>query len=232
MMKKNRFTLIELLTIIAIIAILVALLMPALSMARNHFLALSCAGQQRQIITAMKSYSLDNNNVFPYSGGYQDSYYKSLLINYIDTKSVGDKFNSAKIYSCPDKSTGFSGIGGTIGNLGRASRRINAFRDPSTLAVLVDYKEGNLNSSYAFQNKIDYQYIPGASIYAKEAGFDIPSTATANEEEFTRGRHGRTVAVAFADGGVKVLPAWIAARDYHTKGRDKEADSIFRGVNY
>jgi prepilin-type N-terminal cleavage/methylation domain-containing protein/prepilin-type processing-associated H-X9-DG protein len=59
-MKK--FTLIELLIVIAVIAILAALLMPALNTARARAKGIHCEGNQKQIMTAQIMYSGDYNN--------------------------------------------------------------------------------------------------------------------------------------------------------------------------
>lgn len=60
-MKKKPFTLIELLVVIAIIAILAAILMPALSSARERARTSSCANNIKNIAFAMLRYADDNN---------------------------------------------------------------------------------------------------------------------------------------------------------------------------
>ena len=62
------FTLIELLVVMAIIAILAALLLPALARAKQKALMISCVSGQHQMGLSYIMYLSDNNDRFPYSG--------------------------------------------------------------------------------------------------------------------------------------------------------------------
>ena len=64
----KRFTLIELLVVIGIIAVLAAMLLPALSKAREKSVASDCLNNMKQLSTAMVMYENDNENYFPIIG--------------------------------------------------------------------------------------------------------------------------------------------------------------------
>ena len=75
MKKHSQFTLIELLVVIAIIAILAAMLLPALSAARERARAASCVNNLKQLGLVMNMYLDDNKEAIPpHNPGWRGTY--------------------------------------------------------------------------------------------------------------------------------------------------------------
>jgi prepilin-type N-terminal cleavage/methylation domain-containing protein len=68
------FTLVELLVVISIIAVLIALLLPALAKARDTAITISCASRLRQIYMLSDNYTSDNHSYYPACHFYDGPY--------------------------------------------------------------------------------------------------------------------------------------------------------------
>ena len=112
--KAYRFTLIELLVVIAIIAILAAILLPALQQARQRGLGTSCIGNCKTVGQTVQTYMNEYASYFPFHGGswwYGLRYYfPSYKITDSGSPSVNgsgdenprfEKMRNAPVFWCP-----------------------------------------------------------------------------------------------------------------------------------
>jgi prepilin-type N-terminal cleavage/methylation domain-containing protein len=162
--RRNRrgFTLVELLVVIGIIALLIAILMPALAKAKEQANRTSCMSNLRQLAAAMLMYTDENKGYFPHcaAGTYEDDwiYWQSgrdkdqgRLVKY-----MGRKF-SPKIYRCPSddsfsiRSYQYSYtvnyfITGWYGNLAKCPRnKVAKIKRPSEKILMIDESDTTLD---------------------------------------------------------------------------------------
>lgn len=114
--KRDAFTLVELLVVIAVIALLVAVLLPALAGAREQARATVCMSNTRGIAQALAMYAEANKNWIPREGTMgltpatlrERLPWPAALRPYLDARvspgvDLNDQFANAPYYRCPGR---------------------------------------------------------------------------------------------------------------------------------
>ena len=203
MVRKHSFTLIELLIVIAIIAILAGILLPALNAARQKAHDTSCRSNLRQLGNYLTIYADDH-------GGLMVGSKNPLWWNKLKDSFTGFDKGTNKAQHCPSQKyndASWSGFSKSISNYsynGYAVGKITAVkRSISKLIFLVDGNLRKNNAGYYIYAEIYYaQFLPGKPFDAE------------NQAE-VKPKHGNSNNHLYADGhGEAVMPKVITDSDF------------------
>ncbi len=221
----KRFTLIELLVVIAIIAILAAMLLPALNTAREKGRQASCSGNLKQINQAQIMYSADTGDwIVPVGYGVKWSQvysWRNSLGPYIGDASLATRGASSEsvvypaVYQCPSipadrySALGWSQVGKTHGGYG-----MNWSYSDSLGAMVGGYFDGRTGKL----NKIKY---PSALALVTEGYWAFSAgncTAAVNDKIFTTvempNPHAGNRTIGYLDGHVEAYKGYLPMYTY------------------
>ena len=185
MNAHSHFTLVEMLVAIAVIAILVSLLLPALSKARASAYRVDCIGKESQILRLVQNYHDDNHDYLPPSLDYTQSivppapplntWWHYRLLSYLSENSLGKLFACQGTpkrtliynYACNEKLMGRIKADGTVYQT--YGIKLNSLKLPSMTFLIMDGVSGigvissinNLNSSLPAACSVEFAHQAG-----------------------------------------------------------------------
>ncbi len=217
-MEKKGFTLIELLVVIAIIAILGALLLPALSRARERARMSTCVNNLKQIGVALYMYLADYDDFFPLHYPPVDQWKSALCNNgYLPkdaySRGADRPARPPSVFICPtdygwDRShdDGWLYQGGYRGSYGPNARsvicyythqKLQKLKYPSVTVMVGDTCNGGTYDKYGPSSPVFWSSIPALSCKHNRIRMDQPGVCN----------------ILFVDGHVQGVPyndqAWV-----------------------
>ncbi|WP_432798996.1 type II secretion system protein [Poriferisphaera sp. WC338] len=237
-LERSAFTLIELLVVISIIALLISILLPALTSARENTQMIQCGSNLRQIQTAAIAYQIDSKGYFPYQHGRLRSINGALATGevVVGSENRGNWFyylhkhmeENIELFLCPtnyndsttvayDNKNSYA-ANGVVTMLGKMD-----FAEPSNLCSFVD--EPNFSTRSSLRNAMAFDADPLVDeVWSGWMRFSSSTDITEWPHVQMEGRN-----YAFMDGHVEFIKGIdITSRKFGLliDGEDKQEEAV------
>ena len=134
--SRHAFTLVELLVVIGVIALLIGMLLPALSTARARARGVACQSNIRQIATAAIMYANEQKVYVGYAAGLDR---KTQLYPYLRQGANNADVNDRQVWTCPAAADPFAEAGYGF-NTALNFRKLTRIRKWSETVALTDVR--------------------------------------------------------------------------------------------
>ena len=227
--SRRAFTLIELLVVIGIIAILLAILLPTLGRAREFAQRAECGSNLRQLMLAVRQYSVDNDGFIPFPNDDQTSWQAPGWL-YDETKGAPLRQDQVKqgtlwkyisverIYHCPADQPPYAGL-----RNGRNSHELTSY--------LMNWAAGGFGNS-----QVNFTQVPALRLSRMPSdgicfwegdetknNNDMWSDGTNYPDNGLTARHGRGATVARFDGGT----VWFTRDEFIAKEKETVRNELW-----
>ncbi|MDD7987279.1 DUF1559 domain-containing protein [Lentisphaera marina] len=168
MKAKKKFTLIEILVVVAIIGILASLLLPSLKRAREKARLASCINNQKQIAISFALYQDDSEGHYPiYGTTFEDDISWDDMLSDYDGREISDADKLTEELRIDEYSAGSYLCPSTLQN-----------RDP----ILI--KSYAINDSYVQDDMSNANAIRGTAGWKNDAGWSMKISDVQNSSNF------------------------------------------------
>lgn len=159
--KYPAFTLIELLTCVAVIAVLAAVVAPAVQRAVNSAQASKCVNNLRMLHSGIMLYTADNDGQIPYEDSSPDNslprQWHRRISPYMDGPSTGEwRDKAGETYRCPSDPAPYSDLLSYGINTRFRNLKISQFSGESNPVLLADATSFEISSTLSVVRNVSY----------------------------------------------------------------------------